>query len=65
MSVLSLKYTHNKPSFFEPCSLIISKKRANLIKCYKRNTFLTLPWSYIFNFLTIIISNFLNPDYLA
>ena len=33
--------------------------------CYKRNTFLTLSWSYIFNFLTVIISNFLNPDYLA
>ena len=54
MSVLSLKYTHNKPSFFEPCSLIISKKRANLIKCYNRNSILTFTLSYLFNYLNLI-----------
>lgn len=46
-------------------ALLSAKKRANLIKYYKENTFLTLYWLYIFNFLTIIISKFSNLDYLA
>ena len=58
MSVLSLKYTHNKPSFFEPCSLIISKKRANLIKYYNRNSILIFTLSYLFNYLIFIDHTF-------